>query len=275
MTMFNKRDFINFILENSIVGFKDPPYPLNSGRKSSWYANWRNISEKKSSLDRLANYIINFTEDLGLKPDCFYGVPEGATKLGIVTQYKWDEGSDILPMGRGKPKDHGDPKDRYFICPPSGWVVVLEDVTTTGLSLLEEVVKIKETNKAKIIAALTLTDRLESTPSPSDWHLKEGVYMRFVDAFEKITGKFNSYDGNMSVQQAFKKLGIPFYALSDARELLPEAFRRFKPNDKILSELKKQLDNPFVSLVSYSELIGQDDLIKDERIYKPTVFGSS
>jgi orotate phosphoribosyltransferase len=41
-------------------------------------------------------------------------------------------------MGRAKPKDHGDPKDRYFVGEPGGKVVILEDVTTTGKSLIEK-----------------------------------------------------------------------------------------------------------------------------------------
>jgi len=39
--------------------------------------------------DKLSDYVMAFVEDSGLQPDCFYGVPEGATKLGIITQYKW------------------------------------------------------------------------------------------------------------------------------------------------------------------------------------------
>lgn len=282
MKNFNKKEFIDFALENRVVGFKAPPFELNSGRISSWYVNWRNILKDVYKSDILTDYIIAFTDSLELNPDTFHGVREGASLLGALTQYKWAKQSKnygpeshSFSMGRGKSKDHGDPKDKDFVGYPKGKIIVLEDVTTTALSLLEEIVKIREAGEAEIIAVYGLTNRMESTPSIADGYLKKGVYMRFVDAFEKITGKFNSYDGNMSVQQAFEKLGILFYALSDARELLPEAFRRFKPNDKILSELKKQLDNPFVSLVSYSELIGQDDLIKDERIYKPTVFGSS
>ncbi|MBI2667223.1 hypothetical protein HYX17_00460 [Candidatus Woesearchaeota archaeon] len=276
MNDFNKKDFIDFIMNNKVVGFKDPPTTLNSGRKSSWYANWRNVSEDVFLLDELTDYILAFTRSLGLEPDTFHGVREGATKLGIITQYKWAKqsqiyvpGSHSLSMGRGKYKDHGDQKDRYFLGIPKNKTIVLEDVTTTSLSLLEEVVKVKETGEADIIAALSLTNRLESTPvlgadSKESWD-------KFTEVFEKLKGEEFSYNGNMSVEQAFAKLGIPFYALSTAREVLPEAFRRLKPNDNILRELKKQLDNPILSLVSYSELIGQNEFIQE----KHTVFGSS
>ena len=38
-------------------------------------------------LDKLTDFVVSFTKKLSLEPDCFYGVPEGATKLGILTQY--------------------------------------------------------------------------------------------------------------------------------------------------------------------------------------------
>jgi hypothetical protein len=70
-------------------------------------------------LNVISDGLIALTQDEGLNPDCFYGVPEGATKLAIVTQSKWaqfapnyGQGSHCLPMGRAQPKEHGDPKDR-------------------------------------------------------------------------------------------------------------------------------------------------------------------
>ena len=150
MAKFNQQKFNQFILENNVIGFFEEPITLKSGRLSFWYVNWRNVAQDVFLLDKLTDLVINFVEDLNLKPDCFYGVPEGATKLGILTQYKWAKkssnfglASHILPMGRGKPKDHGDLKDRFFVGMPRGETVILEDVTTTGSSLLETIEKLK------------------------------------------------------------------------------------------------------------------------------------
>ena len=133
MSNFNQEEFNRFILENNVVGFFEEPIRLKSGRMSNWYVNWRNIAEDVLLLDKLIDYVITFTENLGLEPDCFYGVPEGATKLAIITQYKWAKaqadygpGKYVLPMGRGKPKEHGELKDRFFIGIPRGKTVVLE-----------------------------------------------------------------------------------------------------------------------------------------------------
>ncbi|MEM1536160.1 MAG: hypothetical protein QXQ82_03195 [Candidatus Pacearchaeota archaeon] len=94
MANFDKEKFIEFILDNNIIGFFEKPIKLKSGRMSNWYVNWRIVTGDVYLLDQLANYIIAFTKDLGLKPDCFYGVPEGATKIAIITQYKWASGSE-------------------------------------------------------------------------------------------------------------------------------------------------------------------------------------
>ena len=114
--------FHNFILNNKIIGFFKEPLKLKSGRLSYWYINWRNITSDVFLLDKLTDYIISFVQNLRLVPKCFYGVPEGATKIGLITQFKWGKvqknfgpGGYVLSMGRGKQKDHGDPKDRIFL----------------------------------------------------------------------------------------------------------------------------------------------------------------
>ncbi len=193
-----KENFHNFILDNNIIGLFKEPIKLKSGRLSYWYINWRNIASDVFLLDQLTNYLLSFIDHLGLKPKCFYGVPEGATKLGIITQYKWakgqqnySSGSYPLSMGRGKQKEHGDPKDRFFVGIPNGETVILEDVTTTGGSLINTIKKLKELN-VTIIAAIGLTNRNE---------LRD--------------------DGN-SVKYIILEYNVHYYAMSNAIELLPK-----------------------------------------------------
>jgi orotate phosphoribosyltransferase len=137
--MFDQDKFNAFVIEHNVVGFFEEPIKLKSGRQSHWYVNWRTAGSDAYLLDCLTDYVVQFTENLlkngalESKPSCFYGVPEGATKLGVLTQYKWAKqspdfsvGSHILPMGRGKIKEHGVPKDRYFVGQPTGPTIVLE-----------------------------------------------------------------------------------------------------------------------------------------------------
>lgn len=205
-----KDNFYNFIIENRVVGFFDEALTLKSGRKSYWYVNWRTVAEDVFLLDKVSNFLLSFVEHLNLKPNCFYGVPEGATKLGIITQYKWafqDEkikpGKYVLSMGRGKPKDHGAPKDKYFLGIPQGKVILVEDTTTTGSSMLKAIDDLMD-NKVNIIAAIGLTNRNEVRD-----------------------------DGN-TVEEAIKKKGIQYYAMSNAIDLIPQ----LHPNEAISNHLE-------------------------------------
>jgi len=216
MAKFNQQKFNQFILENNVIGFFEEPITLKSGRLSFWYVNWRNVAQDVFLLDKLTDLVINFVEDLNLKPDCFYGVPEGATKLGILTQYKWAKkssnfglASHILPMGRGKPKDHGDLKDRFFVGMPRGETVILEDVTTTGSSLLETIEKLKITG-VKIIAAISLTNRMEKR------------------------------DDGKSVKEAVEEKGIPYFQMSNVLELLPMTHQKLKPKMEIAQKVEEE-----------------------------------
>lgn len=163
---FNLDQFHNFIVQNNIVKFSDTPFTLKSGQQSNVYVNWRIATEDVFSTDQLSDFLLSYLADKNLAADCVIGVPEGATKLGIITSFKmakhssdYQSGSHVLAMGRGKPKAHGDIKDSHFIgLPINKKVVVIEDVTTTGTSLREFIGKLKEAG-VDVIAAITLTNR--------------------------------------------------------------------------------------------------------------------
>lgn len=223
---FDQKAFNEFVLNNKIVGFFDEPIKLKSGRMSNWYVNWRNVAEDVFKIDKLADYVLDFTEDIITNtPNCFYGVPEGATKLGIITQYKhayrqgWESSDVILPMGRGKPKEHGAPKDKYFVGQPVGGTVILEDVTTTGGSLLKTIDQLIEAG-VPILAAFGLTNRMELT--------EEGE----------------------SVKEAVNGKGVAYYSLSNALELLPEAYKRLNPGEHIADAIEKEFQEYGVEKLS-------------------------
>ena len=210
-----KENFNNFIVNNNIIGLFREPIKLKSGRLSFWYINWRNIASDVFLLDQLTDYIFLYINYLGLNPKCFYGVPEGATKIGIITQYKWAKnqenyksGAYILSMGRGKQKEHGDPKDRFFLGVPNGETVIIEDVTTTGDSLVNTIKKLREL-KVNIIAAIGLTNRNELR------------------------------DDRKSVKEIILENDIQYYAMSNAFDLLPKLEMTKEIADHIEAYFKK------------------------------------
>ena len=175
MTHFDQEGFNKFILDNEVIGFYDSPRTLASGKDSYWYVNWRKtVTNDCFLMEELTAYIIDFV--LGSKqacpillpelPDCFYGIPDGATKIGLFTQYKWAKQSlhfgprsHTLPMGRKEPKGRGDPNDTDYIGAPLGKIIALEDVVTTGTSLLQKVDKIRATKPDCSVIAITTSKR--------------------------------------------------------------------------------------------------------------------
>lgn len=218
MTKFSKVEFNKFLIDNKVVGFFDEPITLKSGRKSHFYVNWRTVASDVFLLDKLSDFLMAFAQDNNLKPDSFYGVPEGATKLCVLSTYKWAKtqngfapGSHVLPMGRGKPKEHGAAQDKFFVGAPKGKIVVVEDVTTTGGSLLTTLDQLSEID-VEVVAAVGLTNRMEKR------------------------------DDGKSVEEAIADKGVKYLSLSDATEFLPEAYKIFKPAAEIANAVEKEFE---------------------------------
>ncbi len=216
---FDQKEFENFILNNKVIGFFKKPILLKSKRLTHYYINWRNVTQDVFLIDKLSDYIISFVKQKKIDFDCFYGVPEASTKLALIAQYKFAKnsknfslGSHCLPMGRKYPKDHGEPKDRYFIGAPKGKVLILEDVATTGSSIFETL-KILKKIKVKIVGVLVLTNRMEKT--------KEGI----------------------SVKEKIEKKGISFFEMSNVFSLLPKACKKFNPKKEIIREIERYYQN--------------------------------
>lgn len=211
-----KNSFNDFIIEQKIVSLSETPFKLKSGKESCLYVNWRQASNDVYSLDKTADFVLDFVQKLHLNPHCFFGVPEGATKLGILCTYKLAKNtqhfgyhSHILPMGRGQVKEHGKPEDRIYIGMPQGQqTIVIEDVTTTGTSLIKCVDQLRE-NGVPVIAAMTLTNR-QDNPN------------MLPDLFEK------RYGGE-----------CPFYALTTIKNVL-NRFEEVHPFSEKTRDLIKQ-----------------------------------
>lgn len=240
---FKQEDFNRLVLDNKVLGLFEKKKVLKSKRESNWYVNWR--VNDLFLMGQVADHVVEFTKDLGIEADTFYGVPEGATRLAILAQERWAKqsenygpGSHVVAMGRGKPKEHGAAKDKYFVGTPQGKVIVLEDVTTTGGSLLNTISQLKELEGIEIIAAYGLTNRMEKTPIPGDDD--EEVVAKFAKQYEAATGK--AYEKEMSVEEACKDAGVQYHALSSGAELLPKAIELAKPSEEVIGEIKAEFE---------------------------------
>lgn len=228
MTKFDQDAFNRFVLEHNVYGFFPEAITLKSGRKSHFYANWRTVVEDVWLTEKLVEHLLSFVEAKSIAVDTFYGVPEGATKLGVLAQYThakrqsgYAMGSHVLAMGRAKPKEHGAPKDRFFVGTPRGKVVMIEDVTTTGGSTMTAVEGLKKA-EIEISAIISLTNRMEKR------------------------------DDGLSVAEAFKKIGVPFYQMSSALEILPQVYASQQPGEAIGKAIEGEFEEYGVDKINFS-----------------------
>lgn len=219
MPQFDQKAFDRFVLDNNAIGFFEKPLTLKSGRQSHFYVNWRTVVSDVWLTEKLVGFVTDFVRAHRIPVDTFYGVPEGATKLGVLTQYTWarnssdySSGSHTLAMGRAKPKDHGAPQDKYFVGAPSGRVAVLEDTTTTGGALITTLEFLRDSG-VDVTAVIILTDRMEKR------------------------------DDGLSVRQAIEEKGFEYYSLSRAPELLPELARRLQPTAEVVAAIEDEYNN--------------------------------
>ena len=190
--------------------------------------NWRTAANDAFMMNILSDYVDSFIKDLQEESkiptvETVYGVPEGATKLGIVLQFKralndevFNPGSHVLSMGRAAPKSHGAPQDRFFVGSPRGATVVIEDVTTTGGSLLNCIDSLLE-SEVEVVAAIGLTNRME-------------VSDQGLSVADKVAGK--SYRGS----------SIPYFQMSNALDLLPLAVKQHSPSTEVLTRIEAELE---------------------------------
>lgn len=222
--MFNEEAFNKFLIDNNVVGFFETPITLKSGRQSHWYANCRTLSDTFEKLDKLADYVIEFAKNEEIEFDYVYGVPEGASKLAVIVNYKLgiSNPQQKIIIGRGKPKEHGVPKDKYFIgnIEEGDNVLVLEDVTTTGGSLLSAIKQLMEA-KVNIVGAVGLVNRMEK-----DEH-------------------------GRSVEDVTHQNKTPYYAMGNALRLLPLAREKYQPSLEIVQQVELEFQKYGVKLLNW------------------------
>lgn len=212
----------DFVLANKVLGFYPDPITLKSGRSSYFYVNWREATTDAFLLDELTDLVVAYLGKLGFGFDSLVGVPEGASKIALLTAFKWAKqdpafgvGSHVISMGRAAPKSHGKPEDRFFVGRPRGRILVMEDTTTTGQSMIGFIKDLQAAGFA-IAGALSLTDRMQRRA-----------------------------DG-LSPQEAIAQdcgADIPYISLSRATDLIP----KLAQTSEISSILREHLSREFAN----------------------------
>jgi len=151
------KEFATFLHKKGIIKFGD--FTLASGKKSSYYVDLRLVPSYPIEFRKMVKYLENeITQDIGLDNfDSIVSVPTGglviASALAIET---------LKPLiyVRSKPKDYGTSKSVEGEIHDGMNVVMIDDVATTGGSVVNAIKSLKEVN-ISIKDAYVIVNRME------------------------------------------------------------------------------------------------------------------
>ena len=174
------KEFTTFLFKNEIIKFGD--FTLASGKKSSYYVDLRLVPSYPHEFRKMVKYLENeITQDIGLeKFDSIVSVPTGglviASALAIET---------VKPLiyVRSKPKDYGTSKSVEGKIHDEMKVVMIDDVATTGGSVVNAIKSLKEVNIV-INDAYVIVNRMEGANEALD---ELGVKMHSILDILQIT----------------------------------------------------------------------------------------
>ncbi|WP_299293281.1 orotate phosphoribosyltransferase [Nitrosopumilus sp.] len=174
------KEFATFLHKNGIIKFGD--FTLASGKKSSYYVDLRLVPSYPIEFRKMVKYLEQrISEDVGLDNfDSIVSVPTGglviASALAIET---------VKPLiyVRSKPKDYGTSKSVEGKIHEGMKVVMIDDVATTGGSVVNALKSLSEVN-IKVNDAYVIVNRMEG----ADKAMEElGVKMHSVIDILQIT----------------------------------------------------------------------------------------
>jgi len=135
------KEFAIFLYKNNIIRFGN--FTLASGKNSSYYVDLRLIPSYPHQFRKMIKNLQNLiVEKTGLDDfDCLASVPTGGL---VVTSALAIEIVKPLIYVRSKPKEHGTAKSIEGKISAGMKVVMVDDVVTTGTSVLNGINQLKE-----------------------------------------------------------------------------------------------------------------------------------
>lgn len=197
------KEFSTFLFENKIIQFGD--FTLASGKKSSYYVDLRLVPSYPHEFRRMVKYLQNeIINDVGLDNfDSLVSVPTGGL---VITSALAIETVKPLIYVRSKPKDYGTSKSVEGKIKEGMKVVMVDDVATTGGSVLNGIKSLKD-SKIKIEDAYVIVNRMEG----ADEALKEqGVTLHSLLTVMQITKALHEQNliDDEILQKVEKQIGM-------------------------------------------------------------------
>ena len=151
------KEFATFLYQNGIIKFGN--FTLASGKKSSYYVDLRLVPSYPQEFRKMVKYLENkILQDIGLDEfDSIVSVPTGG--LVIASALSIETVKPLIYV-RNKPKDYGTSKSVEGKSYEGMKVVMIDDVATTGGSVVNAIKILKEIN-VSIKDAYVIVNRME------------------------------------------------------------------------------------------------------------------
>ncbi len=158
---YNDLDTLKAIIESkSLLINHESKFKLTSGRLSHYLFDMKPVILDPEGSNLLAKQLYEKIEDLNA--GYVGGLESGAVPIvSILCIYSWKREKPLYGFFvRKKSKEHGVGKKIDGNLEPGENVIIVDDVTTTGNSLLEAFEEVKN-RECKVIKAVSIVDRLE------------------------------------------------------------------------------------------------------------------
>ena len=151
------KEFVTFLHQKEIIKFGE--FTLASGKSSSYYVDLRLVPSYPHEFRMMIKYLENqITEDIGLENfESIVSVPTGGLVIGSALAI---EIVKPLIYVRSKPKDYGTSKSVEGKIHDGMKVVMIDDVATTGGSVVNAIKSLTEVN-VPVKDAYVIVDRME------------------------------------------------------------------------------------------------------------------
>ena len=151
------KEFVTFLHQKEIIKFGE--FTLASGKSSSYYVDLRLVPSYPHEFRMMIKYLENqITEDIGLENfESIVSVPTGGLIIGSALAI---ETVKPLIYVRSKPKNYGTSKSVEGKIHDGMKVVMIDDVATTGGSVVNAIKSLTEVN-VSIKDAYVIVDRME------------------------------------------------------------------------------------------------------------------
>lgn len=197
------KEFATFLYQNEAIKFGD--FTLTSGKKSSYYIDLRIVPSFPHQFRKMIKSLQNLvSENIGFDNfDCLASVPTSG--LVIASALALEIVKPLIYV-RNKPKEYGTGKAIEGKLRKDMRVVLVDDVATTGISLVNTIKTLREAG-AIVTDACVIINRFEGS---TDLLNKENVKLHEITNVIEITNLLNKENlvDHQTIELVKKQTGL-------------------------------------------------------------------